>query len=140
MCWERLSDLGPAGTVPFDCRVIQKKYATGKPDQKDLNENLAATQGLAHMIVECDRLFEVSGRRGRPSSRLRSGTGRSEELLRAARSPRLPSWRWPWRTLRPRSWPPRKASCVTSRLKPLGVDTRLGFVRTLTSPAAAGHV
>ncbi|XP_066237109.1 stAR-related lipid transfer protein 13 isoform X2 [Saccopteryx leptura] len=40
-------------------RVIQKKYATGKPDQKDLNENLAAAQGLAHMIMECDRLFEV---------------------------------------------------------------------------------
>ncbi|XP_045884234.1 stAR-related lipid transfer protein 13 isoform X2 [Meles meles] len=40
-------------------RVIQKKYATGKPDQKDLSENLAAAQGLAHMITECDRLFEV---------------------------------------------------------------------------------
>ncbi|XP_054442518.1 stAR-related lipid transfer protein 13 isoform X2 [Pteronotus mesoamericanus] len=40
-------------------RVIQKKYGTGKPDQKDLNENLAAAQGLAHMIAECDRLFEV---------------------------------------------------------------------------------
>lgn len=40
-------------------RVIQKKYATGKPDQKELNENLAASQGLAHMIMECDRLFEV---------------------------------------------------------------------------------
>ncbi|XP_053772825.1 stAR-related lipid transfer protein 13 isoform X3 [Desmodus rotundus] len=40
-------------------RVIQKKYATGKPDQKDLSENLAAAQGLAHMIAECDRLFEV---------------------------------------------------------------------------------
>ncbi|XP_077340246.1 stAR-related lipid transfer protein 13 isoform X4 [Lithobates pipiens] len=40
-------------------RAIQKKYATGKPDQKDLNENLAATQGLAHMIMECNRLFEV---------------------------------------------------------------------------------
>ncbi|XP_075055083.1 stAR-related lipid transfer protein 13 isoform X2 [Mixophyes fleayi] len=40
-------------------RAIQKKYATGKPDQKDLNENLAATQGLAHMIVECNKLFEV---------------------------------------------------------------------------------
>ncbi|KAG8136811.1 putative StAR-related lipid transfer protein [Naja naja] len=39
-------------------RVMQKKYTTGKPDQKDLNENLAATQGLAHMITECDRLFE----------------------------------------------------------------------------------
>ncbi|XP_053564425.1 stAR-related lipid transfer protein 13 isoform X2 [Bombina bombina] len=40
-------------------RAIQKKYATGKPDQKDLNENLAATQGLAHMIIECNKLFEV---------------------------------------------------------------------------------
>nr|XP_033803965.1 stAR-related lipid transfer protein 13 isoform X3 [Geotrypetes seraphini] len=40
-------------------KVIQKKYATGKPDQKDLNENLAATQGLAHMIMECNKLFEV---------------------------------------------------------------------------------
>ncbi|EMP30050.1 StAR-related lipid transfer protein 13, partial [Chelonia mydas] len=40
-------------------RVIQKKYATGKPDQKDLSENLAATQGLAHMIIECNKLFEV---------------------------------------------------------------------------------
>uniref|UniRef100_A0A8C3WHX3 StAR-related lipid transfer protein 13 n=1 Tax=Catagonus wagneri TaxID=51154 RepID=A0A8C3WHX3_9CETA len=40
-------------------RVIQKKYATGKPDQKDLSENLAAAQGLAHMIMECNRLFEV---------------------------------------------------------------------------------
>uniref|UniRef100_A0A8C5WLM3 StAR-related lipid transfer protein 13 n=1 Tax=Leptobrachium leishanense TaxID=445787 RepID=A0A8C5WLM3_9ANUR len=41
-------------------RAIQKKYATGKPDQKDLNENLAATQGLAHMIIECNKLFEIS--------------------------------------------------------------------------------
>uniref|UniRef100_A0AAQ5WVU1 StAR-related lipid transfer protein 13 n=1 Tax=Amphiprion ocellaris TaxID=80972 RepID=A0AAQ5WVU1_AMPOC len=40
-------------------RAMQKKYATGRPDQKDLNENLAATQGLAHMIMECNRLFEV---------------------------------------------------------------------------------
>ncbi|KAK2501305.1 hypothetical protein MC885_004778, partial [Smutsia gigantea] len=40
-------------------RVIQKKYATGKPDQKDLSESLAAAQGLAHMIMECDKLFEV---------------------------------------------------------------------------------
>lgn len=40
---------------------MQKKYATGRPDQKDLNENLAATQGLAHMITECNRLFEVRG-------------------------------------------------------------------------------
>ncbi|KAJ8368514.1 hypothetical protein SKAU_G00085420 [Synaphobranchus kaupii] len=40
-------------------RAMQKKYATGRPDQKDLNENLAATQGLAHMINECNRLFEI---------------------------------------------------------------------------------
>ncbi|KAM6447538.1 stAR-related lipid transfer protein 13 isoform 4-T6 [Liasis olivaceus] len=40
-------------------RVMQKKYTTGKPDQKDLSENLAATQGLAHMITECDKLFEI---------------------------------------------------------------------------------
>lgn len=43
-------------TIP---RAMRKKYATGRPDQKDLNENLAATQGLAHMITECNRLFEV---------------------------------------------------------------------------------
>lgn len=43
----------------FHPRAMQKKYATGRPDQKDLNENLAATQGLAHMITECNRLFEV---------------------------------------------------------------------------------
>ncbi|XP_049322895.1 stAR-related lipid transfer protein 13 isoform X3 [Astyanax mexicanus] len=42
-------------------RAMQKKYATGRPDQKDLNENLAATQGLAHMITECNRLFEIPG-------------------------------------------------------------------------------
>uniref|UniRef100_A0A8C6WKE6 StAR-related lipid transfer protein 13 n=1 Tax=Neogobius melanostomus TaxID=47308 RepID=A0A8C6WKE6_9GOBI len=40
-------------------RAMQKKYSTGRPDQKDLNENLAATQGLAHMITECNRLFEI---------------------------------------------------------------------------------
>lgn len=45
--------------IPVLLRAMQKKYATGRPDQKDLNENLAATQGLAHMIIECNRLFEV---------------------------------------------------------------------------------
>ncbi|XP_057177343.1 stAR-related lipid transfer protein 13 isoform X2 [Triplophysa rosa] len=40
-------------------RSIQRKYATGRPDQKDLNENLAATQGLSHMIAECNHLFEI---------------------------------------------------------------------------------
>lgn len=49
----------PAQASICNSRVIQKKYATGKPDQKDLNENLAAAQGLAHMITECNRLFEV---------------------------------------------------------------------------------
>ncbi|XP_056612801.1 stAR-related lipid transfer protein 13 isoform X2 [Triplophysa dalaica] len=38
---------------------MQRKIATGRPDQKDLNENLAATQGLAHMITECNHLFEI---------------------------------------------------------------------------------
>uniref|UniRef100_A0AAZ3SSJ6 StAR-related lipid transfer (START) domain containing 13a n=1 Tax=Oncorhynchus tshawytscha TaxID=74940 RepID=A0AAZ3SSJ6_ONCTS len=40
-------------------RSIQRKYATGRPDQKDLNENLSATQGLSHMITECQHLFEI---------------------------------------------------------------------------------
>uniref|UniRef100_A0A3Q3WH78 StAR-related lipid transfer protein 13 n=1 Tax=Mola mola TaxID=94237 RepID=A0A3Q3WH78_MOLML len=40
-------------------RSIQRKYTTGRPDQKDLSENLAATQGLTHMITECRRLFQV---------------------------------------------------------------------------------
>ncbi|ELW47909.1 Rho GTPase-activating protein 7 [Tupaia chinensis] len=41
-------------------RVMQRKQSLGKPDQKDLNENLAATQGLAHMIAECKKLFQLS--------------------------------------------------------------------------------
>ncbi|XP_038651972.1 rho GTPase-activating protein 7 isoform X3 [Scyliorhinus canicula] len=40
-------------------RVSQRKYSLGKPDQRDLSENLAATQGLAHMIAECTSLFLV---------------------------------------------------------------------------------
>ncbi|TDH05108.1 hypothetical protein EPR50_G00138480 [Perca flavescens] len=40
-------------------RSIQRKYTTGRPDQKDLSENLAATQGLAHMITECQHLFQI---------------------------------------------------------------------------------
>ncbi|XP_053145830.1 rho GTPase-activating protein 7-like isoform X2 [Hemicordylus capensis] len=40
-------------------RSSQRKYSTGKPDQRDLSENLAATQGLAHMIMECNRLFQM---------------------------------------------------------------------------------
>lgn len=38
---------------------MQRKQSLGKPDQRDLNENLAATQGLAHMIAECKKLFQV---------------------------------------------------------------------------------
>lgn len=43
----------------FSFRSIQRKYTTGRPDQKDLNENLAAAQGLSHMIIECQHLFQV---------------------------------------------------------------------------------
>ena len=42
------------------CRVMNRKQTLGKPDQRDLNENLAATHGLAHMIQECRKLFRVS--------------------------------------------------------------------------------
>ncbi|XP_041341061.1 stAR-related lipid transfer protein 8 isoform X2 [Pyrgilauda ruficollis] len=41
-------------------RAIHKKGTMGKPDQKDLNENMAATQGLSHMISDCKKLFQVS--------------------------------------------------------------------------------
>ena len=41
-------------------RVMNRKQTLGKPDQRDLNENLAATHGLAHMIQECRKLFQVS--------------------------------------------------------------------------------
>uniref|UniRef100_A0A4W5KC91 Rho GTPase-activating protein 7 n=1 Tax=Hucho hucho TaxID=62062 RepID=A0A4W5KC91_9TELE len=40
-------------------RVINRKQPLGKPDQRDLNENLAATNGLAHMIQECRKLFRI---------------------------------------------------------------------------------
>ncbi|XP_030067418.1 rho GTPase-activating protein 7 [Microcaecilia unicolor] len=40
-------------------RSSQRKYSLGKPDQRDLSENLAATQGLAHIIAECTRLFQL---------------------------------------------------------------------------------
>lgn len=39
---------------------MNRKQTLGKPDQRDLNENLAATHGLAHMIQECRKLFRVS--------------------------------------------------------------------------------
>ncbi|MCJ8740539.1 hypothetical protein PDJAM_G00060110 [Pangasius djambal] len=40
-------------------RAGQRKYSLGRPDQRDLSENLAATQGLAHMVTECTRLFQM---------------------------------------------------------------------------------
>lgn len=40
----------------------------GKPDQKDLSENMAATQGLSHMITDCKKLFQV-GDSGVPAQR-----------------------------------------------------------------------
>ncbi|XP_061129926.1 rho GTPase-activating protein 7 isoform X1 [Syngnathus typhle] len=40
-------------------RVMNRKQSLGKPDQRDLNENLAATHGLAHMIMECRKLFRI---------------------------------------------------------------------------------
>ncbi|XP_073412204.1 stAR-related lipid transfer protein 8 isoform X1 [Dendrobates tinctorius] len=40
-------------------RIIQKRGASGKPDHKDLSENMAATQGLLHMISECKKLFQI---------------------------------------------------------------------------------
>uniref|UniRef100_A0A8C2WMI7 StAR-related lipid transfer (START) domain containing 13a n=1 Tax=Cyclopterus lumpus TaxID=8103 RepID=A0A8C2WMI7_CYCLU len=41
-------------------RCSHKRYTTGRPDQKDLSENLAATQGLCHMITECQCLFQIT--------------------------------------------------------------------------------
>ncbi|XP_040298075.1 stAR-related lipid transfer protein 8 isoform X5 [Bufo bufo] len=40
-------------------RIRQKRGASGKPDHKDLSENMAATQGLLHMITECKKLFQI---------------------------------------------------------------------------------
>ncbi|KAK6322208.1 hypothetical protein J4Q44_G00070000 [Coregonus suidteri] len=39
--------------------LIHRRGAGGKPDHKDLSENMAATQGLSHMIVECKKLFQI---------------------------------------------------------------------------------
>ncbi|XP_060106181.1 stAR-related lipid transfer protein 8 [Heteronotia binoei] len=40
-------------------RMVQKRGTMGKPDQKDLNENMAATQALSHMITSCKKLFQI---------------------------------------------------------------------------------
>ncbi|XP_018584111.1 stAR-related lipid transfer protein 8 isoform X3 [Scleropages formosus] len=44
------------GTSP---RLMHKRGGMGKPDQKDLNDNMAATEGLSHMIIECKKLFQI---------------------------------------------------------------------------------
>ncbi|XP_006632006.2 rho GTPase-activating protein 7 isoform X1 [Lepisosteus oculatus] len=51
-----LNTLKRDSTTP---RSSHRKYSLGRPDQKDLSENLAATQGLAHMVAESSRLFQV---------------------------------------------------------------------------------
>ncbi|XP_078268622.1 stAR-related lipid transfer protein 8 [Rhinoraja longicauda] len=40
-------------------RMIRKRGVLSKPDQRDLSENLAATNGLGHMITECKKLFQI---------------------------------------------------------------------------------
>ncbi|XP_058875715.1 rho GTPase-activating protein 7-like, partial [Acipenser ruthenus] len=44
---------------PITSRSSQRKHSLGMPDQRDLTENLAASQGLAHMVAESSRLFQV---------------------------------------------------------------------------------
>ncbi|KAK6475635.1 rho GTPase-activating protein 7-like isoform X1 [Huso huso] len=44
---------------PITSRSSQRKHSLGMPDQRDLSENLAASQGLAHMVAESSRLFQV---------------------------------------------------------------------------------
>lgn len=40
-------------------RFKNKRSLTGRPDPRDLTENMAATQGLSHMISDCKKLFQV---------------------------------------------------------------------------------
>ncbi|XP_015250155.1 PREDICTED: rho GTPase-activating protein 7-like isoform X1 [Cyprinodon variegatus] len=44
---------------PHAARSGHRKYSLGRPDQRDLSENLAATQGLSIMIAEAQRLFKL---------------------------------------------------------------------------------
>lgn len=41
-------------------RSGHRKSSRARPDQRDLSETLAATQGLANMIGEAQRLFQVT--------------------------------------------------------------------------------
>ncbi|XP_060611973.2 stAR-related lipid transfer protein 8 isoform X3 [Anolis sagrei] len=40
-------------------RMMHKRSTVGKPDHKDLSENMAATQSLSHMIADCKKLFQI---------------------------------------------------------------------------------
>ncbi|XP_006868565.1 PREDICTED: stAR-related lipid transfer protein 8 [Chrysochloris asiatica] len=40
-------------------RIKSKHKLVGQPGPRDLSENMAATQGLSHMISDCKKLFQV---------------------------------------------------------------------------------
>ncbi|XP_014650388.1 PREDICTED: stAR-related lipid transfer protein 8 isoform X1 [Ceratotherium simum simum] len=40
-------------------RIKSKRGLVGRPGPRDLSENMAATQGLSHMISDCKKLFQV---------------------------------------------------------------------------------
>ncbi|KAG8508186.1 StAR-related lipid transfer protein 8 [Galemys pyrenaicus] len=40
-------------------RIKSKRSLVGRPGPQDLSENMAATQGLSHMISDCKKLFQV---------------------------------------------------------------------------------
>nr|XP_045735163.1 stAR-related lipid transfer protein 8 isoform X1 [Mirounga angustirostris] len=40
-------------------RIRSKRSLAGRPGPRDLSENMAATQGLSHMISDCKKLFQV---------------------------------------------------------------------------------
>uniref|UniRef100_G3U653 StAR related lipid transfer domain containing 8 n=1 Tax=Loxodonta africana TaxID=9785 RepID=G3U653_LOXAF len=40
-------------------RIKSKRRLVGRPGLRDLSENMAATQGLSHMISDCKKLFQV---------------------------------------------------------------------------------
>uniref|UniRef100_A0A673VL02 StAR related lipid transfer domain containing 8 n=2 Tax=Suricata suricatta TaxID=37032 RepID=A0A673VL02_SURSU len=40
-------------------RIRNKHSLVGRPGLRDLSENMAATQGLSHMISDCKKLFQV---------------------------------------------------------------------------------
>ncbi|KAM4818506.1 stAR-related lipid transfer protein 8 isoform 2-T2 [Thomomys bottae] len=40
-------------------RIKSKRSLVGRPGPRDLSDNMAATQGLSHMISDCKKLFQV---------------------------------------------------------------------------------